>query len=216
MAPDAVDYDYPAVRRDLLEGHAAMAIFWPTDIKLANVDGEYPVAGKLGVASLPGTKLPDDLLRVAAPLVYGKVLAIPRASRSQEAAFQVIRHMTSPDVSLRWISTPVTGLDPYRYSHIERLDEWTLQWDGMAQYADGLVRNIENAYPELTLPGAIDYMQMAAEQFQRAARGEISPQEAVDNAAGMWNELTDRLGRDRQMEIWRMTLDSWRGAGLLR
>jgi hypothetical protein len=32
----------------------------------------------------------------------------------------------------------------------------------------------------------------------------------------MWNELTDRLGRDRQMEIWRMTLDSWRGAGLLR
>jgi len=216
MSPDAVNYDFPAIRRDLLEGHAAMAIYWPTDIKLANVPGKYPAAGKLGVVSLPGTKLPDGALRVAAPIAYGKVLAIPKASRSQEAAFQVIRYMTSPDVSLRWISDPSTGLDPYRYSHIERLDEWTLQWDGMEQYADGLVRNLENAYPELTLPGAADYMQVAAVQFQRAARGEISPQEAVNSAAKMWNDLTDRQGRERQIGIWRMTLDSWSRAGLLR
>jgi multiple sugar transport system substrate-binding protein len=123
--------------------------------------------------------------------------------------------MTSPDVSLRWISEPVTGLDPYRYSHIERLNEWALRWDGMQQYADGLVQDLANAYPELTLPGAIDYMQIAAEQFQRAARGEITPQEAVDSVAAMWNELTDRLGRARQIEAWRMTLDSWNRAGLL-
>jgi multiple sugar transport system substrate-binding protein len=213
MSPDAVNYDYAAVRRDLLEGHAAMAIFWPTEIKLANIPGQYPVAGKLGVASLPGTKLADGTLRVASPIAYAKVLAIPRASRHPEAAFQVIRYMTSPDVSLRWVSDPVTGLDPYRYSHIERLDEWVLRWDGMEQYTDGLVRNLENAYPELTLPGATDYMQVAADQFHRVARGEISAQQAVDNAAGMWNEVTARLGRDRQIAAWRMTVDVWKAAG---
>jgi multiple sugar transport system substrate-binding protein len=215
MGPDAVNYDYAAFRRDLFEGHAAMAITWSTDIRSAQLPGDSLVVGKLGVASLPGTELPDGTLRVAAPIAYGKVLAIPKASRNREAAFQVIRHMTSPDVSLRWISDPGSGLDPYRYSHIERLDEWVLQWNGMDQYADGLVQNMAHAFPELTLPGASDYMQTAAEQFQRAARGEISPQEAADNATAMWNDLTANLGRDRQASFWRMTVESWKQAGLL-
>jgi multiple sugar transport system substrate-binding protein len=53
MAPNAVDYDYPAVQRDLLEGHIAMLILWPTSIKLVTVPGEYPVSGKLGGSPHP-------------------------------------------------------------------------------------------------------------------------------------------------------------------
>ena len=40
-------------------------------------------------------------------------------------------------------------------------------------------------------------------EVSRALAGEISSQEAMDNIAVGWDEITDRLGREEQLEQYR-------------
>jgi multiple sugar transport system substrate-binding protein len=40
-------------------------------------------------------------------------------------------------------------------------------------------------------------------EVSRALAEEISPQEAMDNVAASWDEITDRLGRESQLEQYR-------------
>ena len=40
-------------------------------------------------------------------------------------------------------------------------------------------------------------------EISRALAGEVTPQEALDNVAAQWNEITDRLGRDDQLAQYR-------------
>jgi multiple sugar transport system substrate-binding protein len=50
----------------------------------------------------------------------------------------------------------------------------------------------------LRIPGRAEYLSALDEAVQRAVRGEQSPTEALRQAATRWQEITERLGADRQ------------------
>ena len=53
------------------------------------------------------------------------------------------------------------------------------------------------------LPEYKDALELAVSE---ALSGQAGAQEALDEAAETWNEITDRLGRDEQLRIYREAL----------
>lgn len=212
--PGAINAGWTEVNGSILQGQVAMGIHWPDEAKQQNDPTQSNVVGKLGTALLPGSMLEDGTINVASPMAYGRVLAVPATSPNKEAAFIVIRHMTSPDVSLRQVSDLATGLDSFRLSHLERLDEWVTQWDQLPELAEAVKANLAVGYPELTLPGTLEYMEAASREFSRAANGEVSSEEALTNVEKAWQDITNRIGRDDQIAQWEAVQAGYRATGL--
>jgi len=59
---------------------------------------------------------------------------------------------------------------------------------------------------DLRITGTAEYQQTLDVEITRAIAGEISPQEALDNAAAAWNEITDRLGRENQLAQYKSSV----------
>jgi multiple sugar transport system substrate-binding protein len=60
-----------------------------------------------------------------------------------------------------------------------------------------------NAVLDLRIPGGGEYYNALDIEASRFMAGEISSEQAMKNAADEWNRTTDRLGRDRQAELYK-------------
>ena len=59
---------------------------------------------------------------------------------------------------------------------------------------------------DLRITGTAEYQQTLDVEITRAIAGEISAQEALDNVAAAWDDITDRLGRDSQLAQYRSSV----------
>jgi multiple sugar transport system substrate-binding protein len=50
----------------------------------------------------------------------------------------------------------------------------------------------------------------------KALAGQETPQAALDAVAKEWDEITDKLGRDQQIELWRKALEAYKALGLIK
>ncbi len=84
--------DEESTRRIFGDGRALFMRNWPYAWSLMEREGS-PVRGKVGVAPLPS--FPGY---ASAPVLGGWLLAVPQSSPRREAAGELIRYLTSPDV----------------------------------------------------------------------------------------------------------------------
>ncbi|HEY7031658.1 MAG TPA: hypothetical protein VH482_10040 [Thermomicrobiales bacterium] len=126
-----------------------------------------------------------------------------------ETAWDLAAHLGGPDLSL-WLSCYPSGMQPYRYSHFD-IDAWVAAGyprDHVQSYltATRAAYDTPNVAAEPRIPGIFRYYIAAEEPLARAFAGEIGAQEAMDAAAQSWDEITDQLGRDRQIKAYQDTL----------
>ena len=76
---------------------------------------------------------------------------------------------------------------------------------GAKDYLDAVQSTINhpNAVLDLRIRGSAEYLNVLDVEVSRALADEISAQEALDNVATQWNEITDRLGRDEQLQQYK-------------
>ena len=65
----------------------------------------------------------------------------------------------------------------------------------------------ENFYADtiltyLRIPGTFEYWDILDKNLSATMSGELTPQEALDRTAQTWEGITDRLGRDEQLEYY--------------
>ena len=77
--------------------------------------------------------------------------------------------------------------------------------ESAADYLDAIKNTINhpNAVLDIRITGSAEYLQTLDVEISRAVAGETSPQEALNNVAKAWNEITDRLGRENQLQQYR-------------
>jgi multiple sugar transport system substrate-binding protein len=63
-----------------------------------------------------------------------------------------------------------------------------------------------NAVVDLRITGAAEYFDALDTQLARAVAGEVTAQEALDQVAKDWEAITDRLGREQQIKLYRQML----------
>ena len=101
-----------------------------------------------------------------------------------------------------------TGINPARFSQFEALDLWVnagFDEESAVDYLDAILTGINhpNAVLDLRITGSAEYLQTLDVEIARAVAGEVTPQEALDNVAAQWNEITERLGKEAQLEQYR-------------
>ncbi len=214
--PDVLNFGYDQLRDIFIQGRAAMVVQWTDVPKKAADPNQSKIAGKVGVGRVPGTLVGDTVVHRSL-MPVGRVVAIAADSEVPEAAYCVAKHIAY-NRSLEDVTTPLTGLDPYRQSHLDNVQAYVpLMGEENAQaYLDGLKQALQDGYPEIFIPGAAQYSDVLDLHVNKALAGEESPQEALDAVAKEWNDITDRLGRDSQIAVWQQALESYRALGLIK
>jgi len=198
--PDALGAgnDYSYTLPFFLRGHAFSTILTVATAKIAN-RSESAVKGKVMAAPMPGHQLKGGLHR-RTPFIYGNNFVIPRTSEKKALALLFAMWLTDPDNSVR--SVTANGIaDPYRYNHFDNDQVRALY---TPQALEVMRSELGIAAPAGTgLPGDSEYLAALSENLWLAASGKQTAQQAMAKTAKAWNAITDRLGRARQVALWR-------------
>ena len=200
-------------------GTVAMNIDWADSGVLGATEGS--IKGNVRTAVLPGS---NDIWNseteqwdhfdtpVASPFLAfgGWQLAVPDDSKYKEAAWSYVAEATSPEVSAKAIVTANTGVNPYRLSHYENLDNWSSIFtpEEASSYLSAQRASLDspNVALDLRIPGFYSYTDVLEIELSKALAGEEEPQAALDNIAAEWNKITDEFGRDNQLAAYRSSM----------
>lgn len=214
--PDVLSYGYDELRDAFIKGKVAMVVQWSDVPKKAADPKESKVAGKVGVGRVPGTKVGDKVVhRTMMPV--GRVVAVAADSKVPDAAYCVAKHIAY-NRSLEQVSTALDGLDPYRKTHLENPQAYAplMGEDNAKAYLEGLKAALPDGYPDIFIPGAAQYQDILDLHVNKALAKQETPQAALDAVAKEWDAVTDKLGRDKQIQVWKQALESYKALGLMK
>ena len=120
--------------------------------------------------------------------------------------------MSQPEQSNEDVTIGITGFNPYRISQFENLDLWLeagMSEEAAKNYlgaiADSL--NSPNMVLDLRIPQNQRYEQIVLDTaIHRMLAGEIDSDQAMADIETGWNEITEELGDDEQLEAYKATL----------
>jgi multiple sugar transport system substrate-binding protein len=222
-AEPGLDWVRADVINEIVLGHAAMAIDWG-DIGPHTYSDVSVVQGKIGYALPPGSHQywdwrsnkwvkTDDVTRAPVHCYNGWSWYITSTTKYPDMCWDFINFMLSERISSIDVASPDSGFQPWRISHSKNLDAWVANgWD--REDAKAYIENTlavtdhPNSVIDLRIPGASDYFEGIYEPYLISVlSGEKTPKEALDQVAKEWNALTDRLGRDKQIDFYKWHLN---------
>lgn len=127
----------------------------------------------------------------------------------QKAAWSIASHLGGEDISL-WTACYPSGFQPYRTNHFN-VDEWVTA-GYKKDYAEAYLKseadsyNHPNAAIEPRIPGIFQYYSAAEDELAKAYAGQETAQQCGDNIAAAWEKITDGIGRDDQIKLYRASL----------
>lgn len=130
--------------------------------------------------------------------------------RKKKAAWSAAAHLGGKDISL-WMAAYPSGYQPYRNSHFN-FDEWEAAGYDRAFAEDYLGSNLDsynhpNAAIEPRIPGIFQYYSIAEDELAKGYAGQYaSAQETADAIAAAWERITDQIGRESQIALYRASL----------
>ncbi|HEY2827031.1 MAG TPA: hypothetical protein VGJ04_05465, partial [Pirellulales bacterium] len=221
---DAMSLTPTDATRLLLSGHAAMAIGWPS--RAVELPSESDIATAkvpIAVAEVPGAsdaynprhnawehRWNDETTSISLRGMSGRVGSVVRGSDSAEPAFHFLTWLASK----RWSSEVLpasSAITMFRQSQQDDPMPWagpTLSAGAAKQYSQVLTAALRQ--PEAIwmprIPGEAQYMAALDEAVYAALAGKQSAQQALDDAAAKWRQITARLGREQQLEAYRRSL----------
>ena len=130
-------------------------------------------------------------------------------SKKHEAAWSAAAHLGGKDISL-WCSAYPSGFQPYRNSHFD-VSEWVGAGYDRAFVDDYLSSerdsyNHKNAAIEPRIPGIFQYYSIAEDELAKIYAGQYDAQTGADNIAAAWEKITDQIGRDDQVRLYKASI----------
>jgi len=180
------------------------------------------IVSQTGFAPLPGASqywdsqagewvTPEDGINRAPFIAFGGwIISVAADSDVKEAALDFAAFMARPELVRVLATIPDSGINPSRYSQldVEDVSLWVesgFDEEGAVDYLSAILEGIDhpNVVLDIRIRGSAEYLSILDTEISRALVGEISAQQALDNVAAQWDALTDRLGRDTQLEQYR-------------
>jgi multiple sugar transport system substrate-binding protein len=129
--------------------------------------------------------------------------------KKKKAAWSAAAHLGGKDLSL-WCAAYPSGFQPYRQSHFD-IPEWVA-----AGYDEGFIKsylaseadsyNHPNAAIEPRIPGIFQYYSVAEDELAKIYAGKATAQAGADAIAAAWDKITDQIGRDSQIKLYKASL----------
>lgn len=222
-APDMINADVTNVRSVFPAGQSVFGLDWG-DVGPITVDPNASVVGGItGFGPHPGGDrywdratgewvTPESGVNRAPFIAYGGwVISVAADSDVADAAWDYISFLANKENAGILAVTGGTGVNPLRTSQFENLDLWLgagFDEASALDYLDAINESISdpNAVVDLRIPGAFEYFAALDTGISRALAGELSAQEALDGVAQEWDAITERLGRESQLALYKQSL----------
>jgi multiple sugar transport system substrate-binding protein len=210
-----------------LRGQAALTFTWGDLGALAQQEGSQ-VRGKTGAAPIPGTTeyyniSTGEWVTTEEPNLVGNTTGgswagvISKFSDAPEATYYLLALMATEEKSKVYAARGWDGADPGRFSHYvppngtASIEEYIAAgWDeaDVTDYTNAYFENFDNPqqFPYLRIPGTFEYWTSLDIHLSEAATGQVTPEEALKATAADFEQITDRLGRDQQLEVYKASL----------
>jgi multiple sugar transport system substrate-binding protein len=129
--------------------------------------------------------------------------------KKKKAAWSAAAHLGGKDISL-WMAAYPSGFQPYRNSHFN-IPEWVEAGYDEAFISDYLNSESEsynhpNAAIEPRIPGIFQYYSVAEDELAKIFAGQSDAQTGADAIAAAWEKITDQIGRDSQIALYKASL----------
>ena len=216
-------FDPAQARHAFWSGHCGMAVTWPSATHPASAPSNPNL--RAAIAELPGSsevfnigsrnwepRTPGEDPHVALVGIAGRLGVVTSQCPAPDAGFRLLQWLSGEpwDRQVCPVS-PETTL--FRRSHMRSPQAWT-EAQLPAAIATQYALLVQRAFTQqqwlfaLRIPGRSEYLAALDQAVHEAVRGQQTPREALQNAAKRWQEITTRLGLDRQRDAYR------RGLGL--
>jgi multiple sugar transport system substrate-binding protein len=222
--PDQVNADPNATAFSQFLGGTGAALTWWGDVGSNARTSDTSVVGDVvGFSINPGAKRVynhkagawEEKENFAPNLAYlgWGVYVTSRVSgdeKKRKAAWSAAAHLGGKDISL-WMAAYPSGFQPYRNSHFD-YDEWAAAGYDKDFVADYLGSNLDsynhpNGAIEPRIPGIFQYYSIAEDELVKGINGQYgSAQETADAIAAAWEKITDQIGRDNQIALYKASL----------
>lgn len=216
----AVNFAGHDVRNNFVTGEVFMAIDWAD---LGIYAAQNPIStinsDQVGYAQIPGsnevfnskTKVWEKRYNQVSSISGNWSLFVNKESKNKKLAFEFAAHMASKELTGKLVAISGNAVNPSRYSHFTNAASWTqsgFSEDSARRYLDEITTSLTNKNVEydITLPGAGRYYQAIDESVYKALKGEVSAQEALNEAAKKWDIITDEIGRESQIKYYKSSL----------
>jgi multiple sugar transport system substrate-binding protein len=211
-----------------LRGEAALTFTWGDLGALAQQEGSQ-VKGKIGAAPIPGTDeyynvengewVKTDEINVVGNTTGGSWAGvISKYSDAPEATYYLLALMATKEKSTVYAARGWDGVDPGRYYHFLPPDgTGSMENYRQAGWNEGDAKeyttayydsfNAEQQFPYLRIPATFEYWTALDTNLSEAVTGQASPEEALKKTADEFDSITERLGRDKQLQIYKTSLN---------
>jgi len=201
MPPGVEQFGFTENLAAFLAGQSAMTISWPPygrwaagygkDEEALNWVPKSTIAGKVGYALPPGGH-PE--------LAAGFALSVASTSKNKDAAYLFIQWLNSEDISLERVKLPTALRDPFRDSHFTDPGYLKL-WPEAKEYLAALQEGSKTGLLDLSLLQTDKYEEVLRQSISRLWAGE-DPKAILDDAAGQWDAITEKIGVDKQKAVY--------------
>jgi multiple sugar transport system substrate-binding protein len=224
LPPDQINADPGTTAfQQFLAGTGSMITWWGDVGSNAKTSDSSVIGDVVGFSINPGAKKvynsktsaweeKENFAPNMAYLGWG-VYVTSRVStdeKKRKAAWSAAAHLGGKDLSL-WTAAYPSGFQPYRNSHFN-YDEWAAAGYDKAFVEDYLGSNADsynhpNAAIEPRIPGIFQYYSVAEDELAKGFAGQYaSAQETADAIAAAWEKITDQIGRDAQIALYKASL----------
>ena len=211
--------------QQFLAGTGSMLSWWGDVGSMARTSDGSVVGDVVGFDILPGSddvynaktgawdKLPSgpNFAPNMAYIGWGVYVTsrVDSDEKKKKAAWSAAAHLGGKDISL-WMAAYPSGYQPYRNSHFD-IAEWVeAGYDEayITSYLDSNKNsyNHPNAAIEPRIPGIFQYYSVAEDELAKTFAGQNDAQAGADAIAAAWEKLTDQIGRDKQIELYKASL----------
>ncbi len=201
MPPGVETWGFVENLAAFLAGDTAMTISWPpygrwaagygTDQEALSWVPKSTIGGKVGYALPPGGH---------PQLAAGFSLGVSSSSKNKEAAYLFIQWLNSKDTSLERVQLPYALRDPFRDSHFAS-NEYKSRWGEAPEYLAALQAGAVSGLLDLSLLQTDRYEEALRQGISRLWAGD-DPKAILDDVAAQWDRTTERIGADKQREVY--------------
>lgn len=219
---ETINYSPVEVRQSFIGGKVAMAIDWADTGAMGQNAKETQVKNKVGYAKLPGAmgvynsneKKWEHILNTPSSISGNWVMVVNKNSENQELALAFTSFMTSKEMTGKYVPKGWSGINPSRYSHLQTADltKWeqnSFSSESAKEYLEVISSSLSNTnvVHDIRLPGADLYYASFDKYLNLAITKQMSAQEALDQTAKQWNEITQTLGKENQIQLYKESLN---------
>ncbi|PRH85960.1 sugar ABC transporter substrate-binding protein [Labrys okinawensis] len=211
--------------QQFLGGTGSMCVWWGDIGSNAKTNDSSVIGDKCGFDILPGS---DDVYnsktgkwdKLASGPNFAPNLAylgwgvyvmarVDKDEKKHKAAWSAAAHLGGKDLAL-WTAVYPSGFQCYRNSQ-HNIDEWVAAGydkEFITNYLDSQFNsyNHPNGAIEPRIPGIFQYYSLAEDILAKIYAGQLKAQEGADQIAAAWEKLTDQIGREKQIKLYKASL----------